>query len=1373
MRQRRVIFLLFIFSGHCSLVAQTTSYRFAQVTVNTGLSHNQVTSFLRDDKGFLWIGTASGLNRFDGYTMKVFRNDPHDSTSLSDNNVNKIFRLPGNKMGVLTSSGLNIYDPEKERFSTSQESFNKTYGFPGKSIADVITDDQGWWFIHVNGGFSFYEPKKETGFSIRHHHGDTTSIISDSVTSFVYHKGNHWLIHANGVIEKIIFKNGSGNVVYRSYFLHRKNKNRNLNYRLLADADGDLWIFVLNDQQGVYYFNTNSLAFRHFNKDSRTVKLNTNIISSVVQDNTGLLWIGTDHGGVNLLDKRNFSIRYLLHRDEDETALGQNSINTLYKDPEGIIWIGTYKKGVSYYHPDILRFPLYRNNVLDPSSLPYGDVNRFVEDDKGNLWIGTNGGGLIYFDRKKNSFKQYRHNPADRNSLSSDVIVSLCLDHEKKLWIGTYYEGLNCFDGKNFIRYTHDPSDPGSLAERSVWEIYEDSKKRLWIGTLGGGLDLFDRRNSKFSHYRSGEVNSVQSGFISAITEDRNGNLWIGTIQGIDILMESSNRFIHFQNSKSDRNSLSNDNIIDFHEDARGQMWVGTHGGLNLFNNESKSFKAFTMADGLPDNTILTILEDNKSNLWMGTPNGISNMIFSDTGITCKNYDRADGLQGKQFNENAALKTSRDELIFGGANGFNIFKPDQLELNKTLAPVILSDFQLYNKSVKAGEPVEGGIILSKSITETSEITLPSDKNVFSIEFAALNFFHPEKNTYKYKLAGFNKDWLSADGNSRKVTFTNLDPGEYVFKVKAANNDGLWNEKETSLKITILPPFWKTKTALMLYVLFLITILLITRKLIQQREQMKYLIEHERQEAMRMHELDMMKIKFFTNVSHEFRTPLTLILTPLEKMMKLSADPVQQGQFTLMQRNAKRLLNLVNQLLDFRKLEVQEVKYNPSHGDIIGFIKDAVYSFSDLSEKKNIRLDFRCSVESLETLFDQDKLEKILFNLLSNAFKFTPEQGSVSVAVDPSIEGNKKWLIIQVKDSGIGIPPDKKEKIFERFFQHDLPGSLVNQGSGIGLSIIKEFVKVHSGEISVDSEIGKGSNFVVKLPVDEVTRLADSPLIEMNVSPGNKQEDILEWGSETSPSKKPVLLLVEDNEDFRFYLKDNLKLHYKIIEARNGEEGLNQAFAMLPDLIVSDIMMPEMNGIEMCRKIKMDQRISHIPVVLLTARTAEEQKLEGYETGADDYITKPFNFEILLSRMRNLILLREKFHKSFQNRLDVKASELSITPLDEKFIKNAIQCVEDNVSSGDFSVEDLSRHLGISRANLYKKVLSLTGKSPLEFIRTIRLQHAAQLLEKSQLTVAEVAYQVGFNNPKYFARYFKAAYHVLPSLYAAGKRKATE
>jgi signal transduction histidine kinase/DNA-binding response OmpR family regulator len=567
-------------------------------------------------------------------------------------------------------------------------------------------------------------------------------------------------------------------------------------------------------------------------------------------------------------------------------------------------------------------------------------------------------------------------------------------------------------------------------------------------------------------------------------------------------------------------------------------------------------------------------------------------------------------------------------------------------------------------------------------------------------------------------------------------------------VRAAGEDGSWNEQVLELGIRILPPFWKTPLAYILYILLFIGSLVLARRILLQRAAMRFALEHERKEAQRLHELDMMKIRFFTNVSHEFRTPLSLILTPLDKIIQNTDDPARKNQFHLIHRNARRLLNMVNQLLDFRKLEVQELRLNTSKADIVRFIKELSYSFTDIADKKSIEFSFKEGISSLCTWFDPDKMERIIFNLLSNAFKFTPEHGSVGVTLD----FDAGTLVLKIKDTGIGIEKEKQEKIFERFFQNEVPGSMVNQGSGIGLAITWEFVRLHNGTIKVESEPGEGSCFTVMLPVVA----AEGEMAEPAPAPSAEME------KRDKKGKKQTVLLVEDNEDFRFYLKDNLREYFNILEAVNGKEGWQKTLGSHPDLVVSDISMPEMNGIDLCRKIKEDKRTALIPVVLLTALTGEEQQLRGLETGANDYMTKPFNFEILLSKIRNLLAQQATAKKTFTKQVEASPSRPKVESTDEKFIRQALDLVEKNMANPEFSVEEMSREMFVSRVALYKRLLALTGKTPIEFIRSVRLKRAAQLLEKSQQTVSEVAYQVGFNNPKYFSRYFKEEFGVLPS-----------
>jgi len=1365
--RKLLFFLVVCVLGAGRLSGQSDQYRFSRIDINQGLSHNQVSAFLKDSRGFLWIGTVSGLNRYDGYTVRVLGTDLPDSALVGNTSIDKLFEDPDGRIWINATS---VYEPATETFSQDIASIMQAYGLPAGTLSDIKRDKTGrYWFVHARRGLFTYTPAADNGRRLR------SIVLTDTsrVTALAEtHDGAFWVMHSSGVLELLNAKDLA--VINTNDFLG-KNVGSPFDYRMIADADGDLWIYLSDQTRGVYHFERQHQTFTHIDGQSAPLRLNTDIVRGVAVDNQGLIWVGTDHGGINIIDKKRRTVRYVRNNPEDSKSLSQNTITNLYKDDQGIIWVGTYKQGVCYYHEGIIRFPLYRHEPSNASGLSYDDVNRFVEDDAGNLWIGTNGGGLIYFDRGRHTFTPYVNVPGNNKSLSSNVIVSLVIDHTHTLWVGTYFGGLNAFDGRTFTRFRPDPKDPGSLSDDNVWELFEDSQKQLWVGTLRGGLDEYDRHTHSFRHYRSGDFNSIRANYISVVTEDHENNIWVGTNAGIDVLVRKTGRIIHYGHDDKRPGSLSNNNVLSIFDDSRGFIWVGTPGGLNLFDRKTRTFRAFRITDGLPHNTVLTILEDKPRNLWMSTPNGLSHLTIGGTdeapSFAFKNYDESDGLPGKQFNENAAYRTRRGELVFGGGNGFTIFRPEQIGVNTVKPKVVLTDFQLFNRSLKAGEETNGDVVLSRSITVTDALQLHHNQNVFSIEFAALSYIHPEKNRYQYILEGFNDQWLTTDGKSRRVTFTNLDPGEYTFRVRASNNDGLWSDNEVALRISILPPFWKTRAAMFMYGIFVLGALLLTRRLIQQRERVKFAIEQERQEAQRMHELDMMKIQFLTNVSHEFRTPLTLILTPLEKLLKHTHDVAQQEQFQMIHRNAKRLLNLVNQLLDFRKLEVQEIRFNPSEGDIVSFIRDTVYSFSDLSEKKDIKLEFVTSLTTLETIFDQDKLEKILFNLLSNAFKFTPEHGSVRVTLNvvpiaaDAGSNTGTALEIAVADTGIGIPADKLERVFDRFFQNDVPKSMVNPGTGIGLSIVREFVRAHGGTVTVTSVPDRGSTFTVLLPLRDLAAAATPEVITETVEPAPVAEPLAE-----NADKRPVLLLVEDNEDFRFYLKDNLRQQYQVLEGRNGKEGLQQALQHLPDLIVSDVMMPEMNGIELCRRLREDQRVSHIPVILLTARTGEEQKVEGFDVGADDYITKPFSFEILQSRVKNLIHQREAFHRDFRRQIDVKASDVKITSLDEKLIQNAIKLVEDNIADAEFSVEHLSRELGMSRVHLYKKLMALTGKAPLEFIRSIRLQRAAQLLEKSQLTVSEVAYQVGFNNPKYFARYFKEEFHMLPSAYAGLHRK---
>jgi len=1387
--QKKQIIIILIILYYKLLIAysQKGEYSFLHLDINNGLSHNQVNCFYQDKQGFLWIGTMSGLNRFDGYNFKIFRHNVNDTNSLKDNFIITLFDDPDGNIWINTRQDYTIYNPLKNIFYRDPNKYAKKYDLPfdANTVIKIIEDKKNrFWFISSQKGIYYYtiREKKHLKSDLK----DLSTLSSDYLSDAkLTQNGNIWIINNTGTFE--LLNTDSLKVVYRNCEISKFYNNKILNFKIYIDSDNDLWIFAENIADGIFYFNNKSKAIEHYTINSKPIQLNTNIVRDVIEEKKGIIWIATDHGGLNVIDKENSTINYILSNPNNSRGLCHNTITTLFKDKNGIIWIGTYKKGINYYHENLIRFKIIQHKLIDPSLQKYDDVNCFAEDKNGNLWIGTNGAGLIYYDRKLNKFKYFKNEPSDKNSLSSNIIVCMYLNKNDSLWIGTFYGGLNLFDGKKFTRFTHSPDNPSSIADDRIWSIFEDSKGNLWIGTLGNGLDLFDKKTKTFKHFKSSEVNSLNSNFITCITEDKEGNLWIGTALGITLLDFNNQRHQYFSFDINNKNSLSNNNILSILCDSRGWIWIGTREGLNLYNNKTNSFVRITKLDGLPDDAILTIAEDNSGNLWMGTPNGLSNLIIKNRNIDnlkydIHNYDESDGLQGKEFNERAVYKTKNGELIFGGPNGFNIFKPEEIKLNTTLSEVYFTEFYILNKPINPNLKINGRVILDNSILHTRHLNLKFKENIFTIEFVGLNFFQPEKNRYKYKLEGFNNEWMETGADQRRITYTNLNPGTYTFKVIASNNDGFWNEKGNELLITVKPPFWKTKFAFILYFILISLTLALLRYITLEKERINFKIEQERREAQQRHEMDMLKIKLFTNVSHEFKTPISLILSPIENLLKEIENENQRNTLLLIQRNARRLLNLVNQLLDFRRLEFQSFSLNLSFGDFVSFVRDCVNSFIDIAEKKEIRLIFNSEIQILNTYFDHDKVEKIMFNLLSNAFKFTPVKGKIEVNLNliNDIPENlksqedkelfKKWIKIEVKDTGIGIPKEKQQKVFERFYCDDNPRISFTDGSGIGLSLVNEFVKLHHGKISLESEYNIGSCFSIYLPY------INNPVILENIE---KIKDNIELTEETNSeeniieSKKPSVLLVEDNEDFLFYLKDNLKQKYFIIEAKNGKEGFDKATKYIPDLIVSDIMMPEIDGLELCKLLKTNKSTSHIPIILLTALTSEKQKINGFEYGADDYITKPFSFEILESRIKNLIQQRENVRKAFQKKFELTPSEIQVTPLDEKLIQKAINIVEQNISNPAFSVDKLAKEIGMSRVHLYKKLTALTGKTPIEFIRIIRLRRAAQLLEKSQLSVSEIAYQVGFNNPKYFSRYFKEEFNVLPSEYASDKRVKKE
>ncbi|MGV3540729.1 MAG: ligand-binding sensor domain-containing protein, partial [Rufibacter sp.] len=1066
-----------------SLANDQEKFRFSLIDINQGLSNNQVKCFLKDSRGFLWIGTASGLNRYDGYAMKVFKYSSGDTSSITSNDVLKLMEDPQGEIWVRTSQGLCVFDPSTEKFTRNLQSLIKQYRLPANaSIEEIVKDKAGnYWFVTLGQGLLKYNPKNRTSVRLQHAISAKNSLSTNHISAMGVTKGGLiWLVHQNGILEKV--DPNTLQVLERNDEIYRTYTQQLLDYALTVDSQGDLWVYAREQEGGVFFYETGSRTLHHFHKNSSKLQLSNNLTRGIVEGEKGQIWIGTDHGGINVIDKKNLTVTYIRHNNEQKKSIAHNSINALYKDQEGIIWIGTFKKGVNFYHKNIFRFVTVMQHVPAKGGLPFEDVNAFAEDAQGNLWIGTNGGGLLYWNRTTGAYTRYLYDPKNPKSLSSDVIVSLLIDRQQRLWVGTYLGGLNRFENGTFIRYKNVPGDKTSLSDNSVWELFEDQTGNLWIGTLRGGLALLDPKQKEFvASGVDGGKYPVHCNYISSIAQDRHGNMWVGGGYGLDMFHQKTGKSTFFLHDPKNPRSLVSNNITALYKDRKRNIWIGTAEGLDLYQEEDGTFAHFTTKDGLPSNTIVSIKEDKNGNLWLSTQNGLSNLVITETTkgktYSFRNYDELDGLQGKAFNENSAYSTRKGEMIFGGPNGFNIFYPDRIEKNTVAPKVVFTDFQLFNKSLQLHQPYNGRELLTRSISETQRLTLEHDENVFSIEFAALNYYHPEKNRYRYQLKGFDTNWQTVDGRNRRVTYTNLDPGEYVFTVLASNNDGVWNETGATLNITVLAPFWRTTTAYVLYFLFAVLALVILRRVELRRAKFKFILEQKEREARQLHELDLMKIKFFTNVSHEFRTPLTLILAPIEELLKAGAHQDLQPQFQMINKNARRLLNMVNQLLDFKKVYDQDISLTLSDGNVVAFVQDAVNSFMELSDKKHVSLHFTSSVREFFTSFDKDKLEKVLFNLLSNAFKFTPENGRIGVSLqchesDSSSEGIQ-ILEIKVKDTGIGIAKENHQKIFERFFREQVPSYLMNQGSGIGLALANEFVQLHGGLIAVESVPNQG------------------------------------------------------------------------------------------------------------------------------------------------------------------------------------------------------------------------------------------------------------------------------------------------------------
>ena len=1338
-RKNLLLFVLLLSSW--MVVAQ--SYQFKHLEVSDGLSNNSVNTICKDRDGFMWFGTTTGLNRYDGYTFKIYQHAENDPGSLPDNYITDIVEMPDGRFWVNTGRGYVLFDKEQDCFITDVTGFMKNLESGGVP-EQVFVDREGNTCLSVagEGCYRYKEGGKRLFFSYVEH-----SLPEHGVTQIAECSDGLLLIYNTGLL--VCLDRATLAIKWKSDEIKKYiPAGKTIEFSLFVDRDNCIWAYSL---MGIWAYDCGTKSWRTDLTAIWSSRPDV-IIHAVAQDIEGRIWVGKDYDGIDVLEKETGKVTSLVAHDDNGRSLPHNTIYDLYADRDGIMWVGTYKKGVSYYSESIFKFNMYE----------WGDITCIEQADENRLWLGTNDHGILLWNRSTGKAEPFWR---DAEGQLPNPVVSMLKSKDGKLWVGTFNGGLYCMDGSRVRSYKEGVGN--TLASNNVWALVEDDKGRIWIASLGGGLQCLEPVSGTFETYTSSNSALLENNVTSLCWVDNN-TLFFGTAnQGVG-MMDMRTREIKKIQGQSGNVKLSNDAVNHVYKDSRGLVWIATREGLNVYDTRRHVFLDLSSVAEAKGNFIAAITEDQERNMWVSTSRKVIRVTVASDGkgsylFDSRAYNSEDGLQNCDFNQRS-IKTLHNGIIaIGGLYGVNVFAPDHIRYNKMLPNVMFTGLSLFDEAVKVGQSYGGRVLIEKELNDVENVEFDYKQNIFSVSFASDNYNLPEKTQYMYKLEGFNNDWLTLPLGVHNVTFTNLAPGKYVLRVKAINSDGYVGIKEATLGIVVNPPFWMSWWAYLLYAVGLVIVLFLARYRMLKREREKFHLQQIENEVAKNEEINNMKFRFFTNVSHELRTPLTLIISPLEGMLKETTDELQSTRLQLMYRNAQRLLHLVNQLLDFRKGEMSTHQLSLSEGDIISYVHSVCNSFLLMADKKHIQFSFFSGIDTFSMAFDADKVGKIVMNLLSNAFKFTPEGGRVTVMIE-HVAGTPDILEIKIADTGIGISDVDKEHIFERFYQAGHKGVEETTGNGIGLSLVRDFVTLHEGEVKVFDNIGMGFVFVIQFPVKHVETQVQLP--EETGMPAGDEEDkeMKEEAREEMERKNfPLLLIVDDNEDFRIFMRYSLELQYRVKLAVNGKEAWEMMQEELPDLVISDVMMPQMDGNELCRLIKQDKRTAHIPVILLTARQNTEAKLEGLQTGADDYVTKPFNMTILVLRIRKLIEL-SRYHRVTQGMIDPAPSEIVITSLDEKLIEKAIKYVEDNMSRTELSVEELSRELGMSRVHLYKKLLQITGKTPIEFIRVIRLKRAAQLLRESQLHVSEVAFEVGFNNPKYFSRYFKDEFGVLPSVY---------
>lgn len=1319
--------------------------RFRHFGKKDGLSQNSVFAIAQDSRGVMWFGTREGLTEYDGYRFKIHLHQANKSNSIPSDDVRALaYDFFRHCLWIGTMEGLGRFDFASGTFSA----YTTGSGIGKSAIAHILVDSLKRVWVGTANGLHVLEDGaadfKNVGFT-QQNRPDVKVIFEDSQAIWIGSEEGLFLFPKK---QSITGPPQDIRQVFPELAPLSHLQLRTINQR----TPQEYWFGTQAD--GIWRWRSDTRALSAFrSRKEDPTSLSHDNIRSVAVSADGTLWVGTFLGLNRFLPEQEGFLR-ILSNDFNPEGLRNSSVRSIFLDSRDNLWVGTYYGGLHYLNEEFSRFQVFKHQ-FGVNSLSFDVVSSFAEAPNGDLWIGTEGGGLNFWEKQTGTFRFYQ----SLFGSQGDNVKSLLLDGET-LYMGTFQHGLFIFNTEQGeVRHlTAQPNSPYALANENVYALLK-AGDTLWIGTYGGGLDILDEKTGKIVHYQheADNLRSLSSDRVRTLTRDSLGHLWVGTDDGLNRVIPGANGRLEFEHF------LPDTKVYVTHLSA-SRIWAGSLGqGLFQLDPHTGAVTQYTTQQGLPANSILGILTDAAGFLWLSTSNGISR--FDPQSGIFTNYSHTDGLENLEFNYNAYYQTKSGDILFGGTHGFTRFNPDQLQRRRDAPRVILTGLTAFNQDIQVGGTDK---LLKKPLNETEEIVFRYGDANFTLHFAAIDFTNPLGNRYAYRMVGLNNDWTHTTGKP-EATYTLQQEGTYIFELKASNKDGVWNPEIKQLRIKVLPPITRTWWA---YLAYAILLSLGTAAIIRfARLRQSYKLEQlEKQQQAAMHQL---KLQFFTNVAHEFRTPLTLIIGPLEDLIqhwRKDQDSSARQRLNIIYNNAQRMLDLVNQLLTFRKMEEGHEPMQVEATDLSSFLKTISESFADHAAMRQIQYTLQGAGHPVTVWIDREKMSKVFFNLLSNAFKFTPDGGEIRVL----IRQTKATIFVDVKDNGVGIEPGLHQQVFQRFYEKSVHPKTASQikGMGIGLALSRQLVQLHHGQLTLESQSGQGATFSVALPqgnqhfsteeLSATDKELTTPLLEPVYAIAAAQEDNVPVQKKTN---LPLLLTVEDNPEVQAYIRSIFADQYRIITAGDGKDGVAKAQEHNPDLILSDVMMPKMDGFELCQQLKTNLATSHIPIILLTARTTLNDRLEGLETGADDYISKPFHPDELRLKVRNTLLQRQRIRERFGQSRHFEPKDVAVTSADEEFLTKLIELIEANIGNPHFNIEQFAQELAVSRALLFTKIKTLTDHTPKNFLKSFRLKRAAQLLSTGKLNVSEVAYQVGFNEPKYFSRVFQQEFGVPPSQYA--------